>query len=118
MAPLHITHPPRCRTMTTEAHLKILKHIESNPHISQRQLAEELGVSVGKINYCVQALITKGLVKAGKFKRSSSKLSYLYILTPAGIEEKTRLTASFLKRKLIEHEKITKEIAQLKSDMQ
>ena len=103
--------------MTTEAHLKILKHIESNPHISQRQLAKELGVSVGKINYCVQALITKGLVKAGNFKRSSSKLSYLYILTPEGIEEKTRLTASFLKRKIIEHEEITQEIAQLKRDM-
>ena len=104
--------------MTTEAHLKILKHIQSNPHISQRQLAQELGVSVGKINYCLQALISQGLVKAGNFKRSDSKLKYLYLLTPTGIEEKTRLTASFLKRKLIEHEKITKEIAQLKSDMQ
>ena len=103
--------------MTTEAHLKILKHIESNPHISQRQLAEELGVSVGKINYCLQALIIKGLVKAGNFKRSDSKMSYLYLLTPAGIEEKTRLTASFLKRKIIEHEKITQEIAQLRRDM-
>jgi EPS-associated MarR family transcriptional regulator len=118
MAPLRITHPPRCRIMTTESHLKILKHIESNPHISQRQLAEELGVSVGKINYCVQALITKGLVKAGNFKRSASKLNYLYILTPTGIEEKTRLTASFLKRKIIEHEKITREIEQLKLDME
>ena len=104
--------------MTTEAHLKILKHIEANPHISQRQLALELGVSVGKINYCVQALITKGLVKAGNFKRSESKLNYLYLLTPAGIEEKTKLTASFLKRKIIEHEKIMQEIAQLKRDMQ
>ena len=104
--------------MSTEAHLKILKHIESNPHISQRQLAEELGVSVGKINYCVQALITTGLVKAGKFKRSASKMGYLYLLTPAGIEEKTRLTASFLKRKIAEHDKITQEIAQLKRDMQ
>jgi EPS-associated MarR family transcriptional regulator len=104
--------------MTTEAHLKILKHIESNPHISQRQLAKELGVSVGKINYCVQALITTGLIKAGNFKRSANKMSYLYLLTPAGIEEKTRLTASFLNRKIVEHEKITQEIAQLKRDMQ
>ena len=104
--------------MSTEAHLKILKHIESNPHISQRQLAKELGVSVGKINYCVQALIATGFVKAGNFKRSASKLNYLYLLTPAGIEEKTRLTASFLKRKIAEHEKITKEIKQLKGDMQ
>jgi EPS-associated MarR family transcriptional regulator len=104
--------------MTTETHLKILKHIESNPHISQRQLALELGVSVGKINYCVRALITKGLVKAGNFKRSSDKMRFLYLLTPAGIEEKARLTASFLKRKIAEHEKTTQEREQLKRDVQ
>ena len=102
--------------MPTETHLKILKHIESNPQISQRQLAQELGVSVGKINYCVQALITKGWVKAGNFKCSSNKINYLYLLTPAGIGEKTKLTASFLKRKIAEHEKITQEIEQLKRD--
>ena len=102
--------------MPTEAHLKILKHIESNPHISQRQLAHELSVSVGKINYCVQALITKGCAKAGNFKRNANKMSYLYLLTPAGIEEKVRLTTSFLKRKIAEHEKITQEIEQLKRD--
>jgi EPS-associated MarR family transcriptional regulator len=104
--------------MPTETHLKILKYIESNPHISQRQLAKELGVSVGKINYCVQALITKGWVKAGNFKRSTNKMSYLYLLTPAGIDEKTKLTASFLKRKIAEHEIITQEIEQLKRDAQ
>ena len=103
--------------MPTETHLKILKHIESNPHISQRQLAQELGVSVGKINYCVQALITKGWVKVGNFKCSANKMSYLYLLTPAGIEEKARLTASFLKWKIDEHEKITQEIEQLKRDV-
>jgi EPS-associated MarR family transcriptional regulator len=102
--------------MNTEAHLKILKKIESNPHISQRKLAEELGVSVGKVNYCLKALIDKGLVKAGNFKRSPDKMAYLYLLTPQGIEEKTKLTASFLKRKIAEHEKITKEIEQLKHD--
>ena len=104
--------------MPTETHLKILKYIKSNPHISQRQLAQELGVSVGKINYCVQALITKGWVKAGNFKRSTNKMSYLYLLTPAGIDEKTRLTASFLKQKIDEHEIITQEIKQLKRDAQ
>jgi len=102
--------------MPTETHLKILKHIESNPHISQRQLAQELGVSVGKINYCVQALITKGWVKAGNFKRSSIKMSYLYLLTPAGIDEKVRLTVSFLNQKIIEREKIILEIKQLRKD--
>jgi EPS-associated MarR family transcriptional regulator len=102
--------------MPTETHLKILKYIESNPQISQRQLAQNLGVSVGKINYCVQALIAKGLVKVGNFQRSSNKISYLYLLTPAGIEKKSQLTASFLKRKITEHEKITQEIEQLKRD--
>ena len=84
--------------------------------MSQRKLAEELGVSVGKVNYCVKALVDKGLVKAGNFKRSSDKMSYLYLLTPKGIEEKARLTASFLKRKIAEHEQIIKEIEQLKRD--
>jgi EPS-associated MarR family transcriptional regulator len=102
--------------MTTEIPLKILKKIESNPHISQRKLAEELGVSLGKVNYCVKALIDKGLVKAGNFKRSLDKMAYLYLLTPQGIEEKAKLTASFLKRKIAEHEKITQEIEQLKRE--
>ena len=102
--------------MPTETYLKILRHIEANPHISQRQLAKELGVSVGKINYCVKALITKGWVKAGNFKCRANKMSYLYLLTPAGIGEKTKLTASFLKLKIAEHKTITIEIEQLKRD--
>ena len=104
--------------MPTETHLKILKYIEFNPEASQRELAHELGVSVGKVNYCLRALIDKGFVKAGNFKRNTDKLSYLYILTPKGLEEKASLTASFLKRKIAEHEKITQEIAQLKRDTQ
>ena len=102
--------------MPTETHLKILKHIQTNPDISQRQLAEELGVSVGKVNYCLRALIDKGFVKAGNFKRNTDKLSYLYLLTRKGIEEKASLTTNFLKRKIAEHEKITQEIEQLKQD--
>jgi EPS-associated MarR family transcriptional regulator len=102
--------------MTTETHLKILKYIESNPHISQRKLAEELGVSVGKVNYCVKALIGKGFLKAGNFKRSPDKMGYLYLLTPKGIEEKAKLTASFLKHKIAQHKQIFKEIEQLKRD--
>ena len=104
--------------MSTRTYLKILKHIEANPRISQRQLAKELGVSVGKINYCVKALITKGWVKAGNFQRSTNKMSYLYLLTPVGIGEKTKLTASFLKLKIAEHKIITIEIEQLKRDAQ
>jgi EPS-associated MarR family transcriptional regulator len=103
--------------MHTETHLKILKYLESNPEASQRQLAQELGVSVGKVNYCLKALIFKGFIKAGNFKRNTQKLSYLYLLTPSGIEEKVRLTASFLKHKITEHEKITREIEQLKQDI-
>ena len=102
--------------MPTETHLKILKRIQTNPDVSQRQLADELGVSVGKVNYCLRALIDKGFVKAGNFKRNTDKLSYLYLLTPRGIEEKASLTTNFLKRKIAEHEKITQEIEQLKQD--
>ena len=102
--------------MPIETHLKILKHIQANPNVSQRQLAQELGVSVGKVNYCLRALIDKGFVKAGNFKRNTDKLSYLYLLTPRGIEEKASLTTNFLKRKIAEHEKITQEIEQLKRD--
>jgi len=102
--------------MHTETNLKILKHIELNPNVSQRELAKELGVSVGKVNYCLRSLIDKGFVKASNFKRSTNKLSYLYLLTPRGIEEKISLTANFLKRKIVEHEKITQEIEQLKKD--
>jgi len=102
--------------MPTETHLAILKHIQINPEASQRELAQELGVSVGKVNYCLRALIDKGFVKAGNFKRNADKLNYLYLLTPKGIEQKASLTASFLKRKIAKHESITQEIEQLKRD--
>lgn len=102
--------------MPIETHLAILKHIQTNPEASQRELAQELGVSVGKVNYCLRALIDKGFVKAGNFKRNTDKLNYLYLLTPRGIEEKASLTANFLKRKIAEHERITQEIEQLKRD--
>jgi EPS-associated MarR family transcriptional regulator len=96
--------------MHTVVHLKILKYIEYNPEISQRQLAQELGVSVGKVNYCHKALINKGFMKVGNFRRNTCKFSYLYLLTPSGIKEKVRLIASFLKCNLFQHEKITQEI--------
>ena len=102
--------------MTEDSEYTLLKLLELNPQATQREIASEMGVSLGKVNYCVQALMAKGLLKAGNFKRSSNKMAYLYLLTPAGIEEKTKLTASFLKRKIAEHEKITQEIEQLKRD--
>jgi EPS-associated MarR family transcriptional regulator len=102
--------------MQTETHLKILKYMESNPKASQRQVAYELDVSVGKVNYCLKALINKGFIKVGKFKRNTDKLSYLYLLTPSGMDEKVRLTASFIKSKIAEHKKIIQEIEQLRQD--
>ena len=80
-------------------------------------MAQEYGVSVGKVNYCLKASIFKGFMKVGNFKRNTQKLSYLYLLTPSGIEEKIRLTASFLKSKITEHEKITQEIEHLKQNI-
>ena len=96
--------------MPTETHLKILKHIQTNPNVSQRQLAEELGVSVGKVNYCLRSLIDKGFVKASNFKRSTNKLSYLYLLTPSGIEKKTKLTLNFMKIKMQEFDDLKKDL--------
>jgi len=102
--------------MPTETHYKILKHIESNPQISQRELAQALGVSVGKVNYCIRALVDKGMVKAGNFQRNTNKWGYMYLLTSKGIEEKAQLTKHFLQRKLAEREQIIQEIEQLKRD--
>ena len=102
--------------MYSESHLNILRQIHSNPHVSQRKLASNLGLSLGKVNYCVQALVEKGLLKAGNFSRSKDKGKYLYILTPAGIEEKAKLTTSFLKRKIEEHDKVMTEIDTLRRE--
>jgi EPS-associated MarR family transcriptional regulator len=95
--------------------LQALKLLQGNPSISQRQLAAELGVSLGKANYCLRALIEKGLVKLGNFSKNPNKGKYAYILTPAGLEEKTRITLAFLKRKEAEFEAIQREIAVLKA---
>ncbi len=102
--------------MNLEFRFRLLRALESNPEISQRALAEELGVSLGKTNYCLKALIDKGWVKAGNFGRSNHKHRYLYQLTPAGLAEKTKITGRFLKRKLAEHEALTREIEQLRQE--
>lgn len=100
-----------------EQHLKVLRLLEANPDMSQRELAEALGVSVGKTNYCIRALVDKGLLKMKNFRNSRNKLAYAYLLTPAGIAAKAELTARFLKRRLIEYEQIRKEIAQLQEEL-
>ena len=99
-----------------DIHLDLLRKLESNPQFTQRELSREIGVSLGKVNYCMKKLTEKGLVKLINFSRSSNKFGYAYLLTPSGIEEKSRLTFSFLKRKLIEYEVLKNEIAQLELD--
>jgi len=101
-----------------EIHLKVLRHLENDPEITQRALARELGISLGKANYCLKALIDKGLVKAGNFKNSNNKSAYIYLLTPKGIEEKSRITLHYLKRKIDEYEKLRTEIDELKQEIQ
>jgi len=103
--------------LSDEARYHILKKLESNPNISQRQLAEELGISLGKVNYCLQALIQKGLVKAKNFSKSQKKVRYLYILTPEGIENKAALTRRFLQRKIAEYEALRAEIEEIRKEL-
>jgi EPS-associated MarR family transcriptional regulator len=99
-----------------EAHLKVLRLLEANPELSQREVAEALGVSVGKVNYCIRALLDKGLLKMMNFRNSRDKLAYAYLLTPAGFAAKTELSARFLKIKMAEYEALQREISQLRRD--
>lgn len=101
---------------TEETHFQVLRLLQRRPELTQRELADELGVSVGKANYVLKALMEKGLVKARNFKNSRNKSAYAYILTAAGIEEKTRVTVRFLKRKMAEYERIKREIEELKKE--
>ncbi len=103
--------------MSDEIRFKILKILADNPDVSQRELAEHMGVSLGKVNYCIKALKDKGLVKARNFQNNPDKRRYLYMLTPKGVDEKTRVTARFLKRKMAEYELLEKEIEQLRKEI-
>ncbi len=96
---------------------RLLTLLQENPNLSQRAIAHSLGISLGKVNYCLKALMSKGWVKALAFYRDGNKKAYSYILTPKGIEEKARVTVSFLKRKMREHEEILKEIERLKKEV-
>ena len=91
-------------------HFNVLRKINSKPKATQRELAEELGFSLGKLNYCLQALKTKGLIKIKNFEKNPNKLNYIYVLTPRGITEKTKLTLNFMKRKMREYDELKKEI--------
>ena len=83
--------------LTEEVRYRLLKLLEPNPRLSQREVARELGISVGKVNYCLKALVDKGWIKAANFKNSQNKTAYMYLLTRRGFEEKARVTATFLK---------------------
>ena len=90
--------------------LNIMRKIQNKPELSQRQLAQELGFSLGKINYCINALKIKGLIKISNFKKNNNKLNYFYILTPKGFIKKTNLTLKFMKLKMTEYDELQKEL--------
>jgi len=97
--------------------LDLLRHLQEKQDVSQRELAHKMGVSLGKMNYILNALIKKGIIKVQNFRNNNNKLAYTYYLTPAGINEKAILTVKFFKRKLNEYDIIKKEIAKLEEDM-
>jgi EPS-associated MarR family transcriptional regulator len=107
----------RTSVLDDKTRYRLLKLLKANPELSQRQLAGELGVSVGKINYCLNALLDKGLVKVRNFRDNRNKLAYAYYLTPKGAQEKVRATLGFLKRKLEEYEGLEREIKELKREV-
>lgn len=104
-------------SLQEENHLKVLRLLQANPQLNQRELADALGVSLGKTNYCLKALLGKGFIKMQSFNKSHNKLAYAYLLTPTGIVEKASLTARFLARKVAEFDSLTLEIEALNSEV-
>lgn len=100
-----------------DTYFRVMRILQENPDLTQRELAEKLGVSVGGLNYCLQALMEKGLVKMQNFTYSKNKFGYIYVLTPRGVAEKAALTRRFLKRKMEEYESLKLEIEALKSEV-
>ena len=92
-------------------HFDVLRKINKNSNVTQRELANELGFSLGKLNYCLRALKTKGLIKMRNFEKNPNKINYIYVLTPRGIAEKTKLTINFMKRKMKEYDELKKEMS-------
>ncbi len=107
---------PELNSIQEETHLRVLRLLQANPRLSQRELAEELGVSLGKVNYCLKALLDRGFIKMQNFRNSNNKLAYTYFLTPAGIMKKTDLTSRFLKLKISEYESLKHEIEMLEQE--
>ena len=100
-----------------DIHFRVLNALEENPHITQRELAQKLGVSLGGINFCLKALVEIGHLKINNFQKNSNKSAYLYLLTPTGLSNKAMLATSFLKRKMAEYHALKKEIDSLKSSL-
>jgi len=97
-------------------HYGLLKTLADNPDLSQRELAKRMGVSLGKVNYCLNALVAKGSIKINNFRNSDNKLAYTYLLTPSGIREKARMTVDFLQYKMQEYERLRAEIEELRRE--
>lgn len=102
--------------LSEEMRYQVMRLLEANPELSQRDVARALGISLGKVNYCVQALVRKGWIKATNFKNSHHKAAYMYLLTPRGLEEKGRLTMQFLGIKMREYEKLRVEIDEMRRE--
>ena len=102
--------------LTDEMRYKLMRVLAANPSLSQRDIARELGVSLGRVNYCLQALMRKGLVKAKNFSNSKHKAGYMYLLTPRGLEQKATLAVRFLRAKTIEYEALRNEIRQIQEE--
>ena len=111
---VHIMNDINVQNMNNEQnnqdHFNVMRKIKKHPESSQRDLAQELGFSLGKLNYCLNALKNKGLIKIKNFSASNNKIGYAYILTPKGISEKAKLTINFMKRKMIEYDELKSEI--------
>lgn len=105
------------RSVSEEAQLRVLSLLRADPELSQRELAEKLGISLGKTNYVLKGLVEKGWVKAQNFRNSRNKWAYVYRLTPAGLEEKARITLRYLERRMAEFEALKAELMQLRRDL-
>jgi EPS-associated MarR family transcriptional regulator len=102
--------------LTDEVRYKLLRLLDDNPRLSQREVARELGVSIGKVNYCLKSLAQKGWIKAINFKNSKNKVAYMYLLTPRGIDEKAGVTVRFLQMKIREYDALREEIARIRKE--
>jgi EPS-associated MarR family transcriptional regulator len=111
------SHIEQCLYVEDEIHYKLLKVLDESPDVTQRELAAKLGVSLGKANYCLRALMGRGWVKMANFRRSPNKMGYAYLLTPRGIDEKARFAVHFLRHKLDEFDALKAEIQRLKMEV-